>query len=541
MPLRDYQQKTLDDLLDWFDNNKSGNPCIVLPTGSGKSWVIAELCKYALQQWPQTKILNLTHVKEIIQQDVEKMDLAWPFAPVGIYCAGLGQKNIEPITFASIHSIRTRAEQLGHIDLILIDECHRVSHKNEGGYRKFIEQLRAINPSLRVVGFTATPYRLGHGLITDDPALFKVLIEPVSIQELIHKGWLAPLRSKATKKKLDTSGVKKVGGEFVESELQKAVNTEDNNINVINEVIEKAENKKSWLFFCTGVDHAVRICEILNSKGIVSKCVTGKTPKEERAQILEDFKSGKIKAVTNANVLTTGFDHPSLDLIAMLRPTLSASLYVQMAGRGMRTAEGKADCLVLDFAGVVSTHGPITAVQPTGKNNGTGEAPFKVCPVCEEILHASVKKCKCCGHKFPKKKKDLKLREDDIMGMNYDKTKDVKIISWTWRKQTSFRSGKEMLTVSYYKSLSSRPIIEYFTIYHGGYASQRAIKSLTDIAQYSGAVFKQTATLQDTADSMNNSKCPSSIRYRRDGNFYRILGRQWNPPLNKEGDKAIPK
>jgi DNA repair protein RadD len=197
--LRDYQQRAIDQLYAWFEAGNDGNPCLVLPTGAGKSHVVAYLCKDALQNWPETRVLMLTHVKELIEQNAEKMRLHWPGAPLGIYSASMRSRQIgEPITFAGIQSVAKRAREIGFVDLVIIDECHLVNHKDEGGYRMLIEDLRSINPALRIVGLTATPYRLGHGLITDKPALFDALLEPVGIEELVYKGHLSTLRSKAT-------------------------------------------------------------------------------------------------------------------------------------------------------------------------------------------------------------------------------------------------------------------------------------------------------------------------------------------------------
>lgn len=208
--------------------------------------------------------------------------------------------------------------------------------------------LIAINPSLRVVGLTATPYRLGHGYITDKPAIFDALIQPVSIEELIFKGYLSTLRSKLTITKLEVDGVHKRGGEYIEAELQAKVDTTDKNALVVAEIIKLGAERKSWLIFCAGVAHAHHIKEALTEQGIVAECVTGDTPPAQRDRILREFKAGRIQALTNANVLTTGFDAPMIDLIAMLRPTMSPGLYVQMAGRGLRIADGKTDCLVLE-------------------------------------------------------------------------------------------------------------------------------------------------------------------------------------------------
>ncbi|MFA5544668.1 MAG: phage terminase large subunit family protein [Sphaerochaetaceae bacterium] len=197
--LRPYQKKAINLLYKWFTQH-DGHPCLVLPTGSGKSHIIAELCKDALQNWPETRILMLTHVKELIEQDAAKLRQHWPNAPLGIYSAGIGKKEIgEPITFAGIQSIRN--QEVGYIDLVIIDEAHLVSHKAEGVYRTFLGKLQEANPDIRVIGLTATPYRMGHGLITDGSAIFDDLIEPVTIEELQDQGYLADLRSKVVKKR----------------------------------------------------------------------------------------------------------------------------------------------------------------------------------------------------------------------------------------------------------------------------------------------------------------------------------------------------
>jgi DNA repair protein RadD len=527
--LRDYQQRTIDQLYAWFEEGGKGNPCLVLPTGSGKSHIVAALCKDALQNWPETRVLMLTHVKELIEQNAEKMRQHWPGAPMGIYSASIGRKDLgEPITFAGIQSVRTKAKQLGHIDLVIIDECHLVNHKDEGGYRTLLEQLKAINSELRVVGLTATPYRLGHGLITDKPALFDALINPISIEELIYKGYLSTLRSKTTKAKLDVTGVHKRGGEFIESELQAAVDTDDQNQKVVREVVGLAGDRKAWLVFCAGVKHAQHIAEVLRQHGVAAECVTGETPKKERERMLADFKAGRLRALTNANVLTTGFDYPDIDLIAMLRPTMSASLYVQMAGRGMRVKSHTDHCLVLDFAGVVSTHGPITAVQPPKKGgDGNGEAPVKVCDECGELCAISVMVCPACGHPFPVKEiKKLQLHDDDIMGL--DGT-DLDVTSWTWRKHISKASGKEMLAVTYYGGLSDPAITEYLAVTHDGYAGQMALQKLVDIAERAqierGGLNVQS--LEEMAQNMNQAQPPIHIEFKRDGKFFRVMRRRW--------------
>ena len=802
--LRDYQQRTIDQLYAWFEAGNKGNPCLVLPTGSGKSHIIAALCKDALQSWPETRILMLTHVRELISQNAEKMRQHWPNAPMGIYSAGLRRKELgEPITFAGIQSVRNKAKQIGHVDLVIIDECfvaetkistpkgqididkvrcgdlvfntrgvgvveavscrqaaetllvelddgtkfectgnhpiftdggwqkaekleigtplfriedmsclwsrvqtldqkgrqrksnfsnvgtilgkaelllrevckeitpdgsecrstqtnagnskknqastysawrkraiaafatvstascvggrmdsricnqdqsgtferdiseclqsghllsgkddlhrigwgeswqrreenagqeerpiscgprvarvsrikrespvlvfnlqvsghpsyfangiaahncHLVSHKDEGGYRTLLTDLRVINANLRVIGLTASPYRLGHGYITDKPAIFDALIEPVSIEELIFKGFLCNLRSKLTTTKLEVDGVKKRGGEYIESELQAAVDTDDKNSRVVAEIIKLGAERQSWLVFCAGVAHAHHVRDAMVAQGIVAECVTGETPSAERDRMLTEFKAGRIRALTNANVLTTGFDAPGIDLVAMLRPTMSPGLYVQMAGRGLRIAPGKNDCLVLDFAGVVEQHGPITAVRaPPKKGDKVGEAPVKVCDNCQEICALSVRVCPACGTEFPEPvRPTLKLSNLDIMGVEGI---DMDVSAWTWRKHISRASGREMLSLTYYGGLSDIPVTEYLAVTHDGYAGEKSRRLLADIAHKSGVALDYgIADLHEMAQELTGGRPPTIIEFRREGKFFTIINRNW--------------
>jgi len=310
--------------------------------------------------------------------------------------------------------------------------------------------------------------------------------------------------------------------------LQQVMNNSDKNIKVVREILSLAGDRKAWLLFCSGVDHAHQLSQLLNAHNIPSACVDGGTPKVERERILNDFKAGKLQAITNCSVLTTGFDHPDIDLIAMIRPTMSPSLYVQMAGRGMRPKSHTDHCLVLDFAGVVAQHGPITAVQPPSKaGSGNGDAPVRVCDNCHEICHASATVCPACGHAFPPpKEKQFKLHDDDIMGIE---GKDLQVTSWVWRNHTSKTSGKEMLAVTYYGNLSDKPVREYFAITHDGYARQRALQSLADISQQAKAIdgALNVDTIDEMALNLNSATPPSIVHYKKEGKFEKVLRRYW--------------
>jgi len=538
--LRDYQQRAIDDLYTWFGANKEGNPCLEMPTGSGKSHIVAELCKNAVKGWPNTRILMLTHSKELISQNAAKMRAHWPNAPLGVYSAGLGRKEIDQITFAGIQSAHRHAERIGFINLILVDECHLISNKEQGTYRKLIANLAAINPNLRVIGLTATPYRLGQGTVIDgEDALFNDILKPVSIAELVARGFLATLKSKHTELSFDLSGVKKRGGEYIDSQLNKAVDQEEINRAVVAETIARADGRSKWLFFCSGVEHAEHIRDELISQGISAACVTGNTPKAERARILAAHEAGDITALTNANVLTTGYDSPDIDLLIYLRPTLSPALYVQMAGRGMRVKSATDHCLVLDFAGNVERHGPITNVRPPkAKGDKIGEMPTKICPKCDELVQISVMKCPDCGYIWEEKPKEFNLSNADIMGIE---PQEADITEWKWRKHTSKKSGKEMVLVTYYSGLSGPSITEYFAVTHDGYAGAKARAALMSVVRSAGLNpdLVSLDNMSELAQYLNTGAHPAAIKYNKNGKFYDIQYRHFAPRDIPSSETAI--
>jgi DNA repair protein RadD len=411
---RYYQYEATEAPIQYFVDGNTGNPLVVLPTGAGKSICIAELTR-RIMSWPNQRVMMLTHVKELIEQNVNKLYRQWPEAPAGIYSSGLKRRDVhDDIIFAGIQSVYKKSEQFGAFDIILIDECHLISPKANTMYQRFIEDQRGLNPFLKIVGYTATPFRTGSGDITKNKnAIFTDICYEKPMKELIDEGYLAPLVSKRTEAEIDLSDVRKHGGEYNQKQLQAATDIPEVTKAAVKEIVARGRNRRSWLLFCAGVEHANHVREELESWDIRSATVTGDTPAAEREQIIDDYKTGKLRAVTNCDVLTTGFDAPETDMIALLRGTASPGLYVQMCGRGTRPvyAEGmpletieerlaaiahsqKKNCLVLDFAGNVMRHGPVDQVRPwEPTERGKGEAPSKACPDCDTITHASAKVC----------------------------------------------------------------------------------------------------------------------------------------------------
>jgi DNA repair protein RadD len=405
LSLRPYQRAAIEALYDYFAASV-GNPLIVMPTGTGKSVVIAGFTREAIDAYGDTRVLILTHVKELIQQNFIALLRAWPEAPAGIYSAGLSRRDIHAqILFAGIQSIHRHARQVQRCDLVLIDEAHLLGRGDSGMYRSFLAQLNEINAGLlKVVGFTATPYRLDSGMLHEGKdRLFTDIAFQVPVLDMIQQGYLCPVVPKQTTTQLDVGGVGTRGGEFIAKDLEAAVDRDEVTRAAVAEIVQHGEGRGSWLVFCSGVAHARHVRDAIREHGVSCETVTGDTPGPERDAILAAFKAGRLRCVTNANVLTTGFDAPGVDLIALLRPTKSVGLYVQMVGRGTRLAEGKDDCLVLDFAGNTARHGPIDTVdgRKKEKSEEPGEAPIKVCPECQTINHASVRRCIECDHEFP--------------------------------------------------------------------------------------------------------------------------------------------
>lgn len=416
LSLRPYQREALDALYAYW-NGGGGNGLLVLPTGAGKSLVIASLAQELLREWPSLRVGIITHVKELIGQNAQELLRLWPSAPVGIYSAGLGRRDTHrQILFMGIQSVHAKAERLGDFDLLIVDEAHLIPRNADTMYGRFITACRDRVPDMRLVGLTATPYRTDTGRLDKGRgALFDDVVYEASVLDLIEGAFLSQLRSKATTAEIDTSGVSVRAGEFVAGELEAAASLPEIIAAAVKEVVERGEDRHGWLAFCTGVAHAKLVRDEFRRHEVSCEMVTGDMAAGERDAVIRAFKERHIRCLTSVGVLTTGFNAPHVDLIAMMRPTLSTGLYVQMVGRGFRLAPGKADCLVLDFSGNIRRHGPVDAVRPAaGKgaaakkdDDNTKVKPdtvrAKVCPSCQELnaLHAEECANPHCGFQWP--------------------------------------------------------------------------------------------------------------------------------------------
>jgi DNA repair protein RadD len=409
MQPRYYQTEAENSIMNYFATHGKGNPLVCIPGGGGKSFIIASLIRNIIQNWPNQRILSLVHVKELISQNSNTLKRIWPSAPYGIYSAGLKQKEAAfPVVFGGVASVVKNMDAIGHRDLLLIDEAHLLSPKADTMYGQVIKKLIEVNPKLRIVGFTATPYRLGQGLLTNDGMFTDICFDitgMAAFNKLISEGFLSPLISKRTATQIDLSNVGISNGDFNLTELEATVDVNSLNYQVCKEMVEYGHERTSWLVFASGIKHSEHIAEMLRSFGIPTVAVHSKMGDENRDKALRDFRAGKLRCVVNNNVLTTGFDYPPIDFVPMLRPTVSTGLWVQMLSRATRPSPEtmKRNALVLDFAGNTPRLGPINdPVIPTKRGQGTpGVPPIRICDQCGVYNHASARVCSECGYEFP--------------------------------------------------------------------------------------------------------------------------------------------
>lgn len=384
--LRDYQQEAVDSTIRFFQ--KCREPAvIVLPTGAGKSLVIAELARIA-----KGRVLVLAHVKELVEQNCEKYKSYGLEA--GIFSASLGKKDwSEKAIFGSVQSVaRAPDEFFENFSLLVIDECHRVAEEGATQYQEVIRKLREKSPNLCILGLTATPYRMGLGWIyeyshngemkTDQKRFFKRCVFELPLSYMIKNKFLTqPVKVDIPVTCYDFSELTEKNRMYTEAEVEELLRAQKNLTPlIVNNIVDITErfHRQGVMIFSSTVKHAQEILSYLPADE--ARLVIGETDLSRRDEIVDDFKNRKFKYLVNVSVLTTGFDAPHVDVIAILRPTESNSLYQQIVGRGLRLDQGKTDCFILDYAGM--GHDIYTPEISDKKPNKNSVAVNVPCPDC---------------------------------------------------------------------------------------------------------------------------------------------------------------
>lgn len=356
--LRNYQQEAVDNTIKYFQK-KRDPALIVLPTGAGKSLVIAELARIA-----KGRVMVLAHVKELVEQNHEKYSSYGLEA--GIFSASLGKKDWDQkAIFGSVQSVARAPEDFFNgFSLLVIDECHRVAEEGATQYQEVIQKLRAKNPHICILGLTATPYRLGLGWIyeyshigeqkTEQNRFFKQCVYELPISYMIKNKFLTqPVKVDIPVTCYDFSELTEKNRMYTLSEVEELLKNQKRLTPlIVKNIVDITERfgRKGVMIFSSSIKHAEEILTYLPAND--ARLVVGDTEISERDEIVQDFKDRKFKYLVNVSVLTTGFDAPHVDVIAILRPTESNSLYQQIVGRGLRLDPGKTDCFILDYTGM---------------------------------------------------------------------------------------------------------------------------------------------------------------------------------------------
>ena len=528
---RYYQAEAVEAIFDYFDSEEgAGNPLVELPTASGKSLVQVMIGAKVLNEFPDCRILFLTHQQELIKQNYNEMILNLGIVDAGIYSSGLNCRDTEnKIIFAGIQSVYKRALELGCFNLIVVDECHLVSKKGMGMYRAFLDAMLNQAPYCKIIGLTATPYRLDSGLLTEgEGKIFDEIIYRASLAKLVKEGFLCELIGKQGIVRPDTSGVHKRGGDFIESELNKVCDDAVIIQKAVSEIVDLSRDRNHILVFCTGIEHAEHVkaefemnfqsCEVIHSKLSV----------QERDRITSGFKNGDIRIVCNVDMWTTGFNARHIDCIVLLRPTMSTGLYYQMCGRGLRTHENKKNCLILDYGGNILLHGPLDKIEVETKelssSRGVRTAPMKECPECKTPNFIQTLKCTECGYEWP-----VNIGHDAMAGDGEPLSKYKPPVEIVLEKSdTSYyahesKSGQMCMRVSYSLGVFDH-VDDYICIEHGGYAEAKARQWLKTALP---AGYPVPDTVEDCMELADVYKRPTSIYVDYNQKFPRIISRTY--------------
>lgn len=417
-------------------------------TGAGKTIFFSILIQRLLKEFPHLRICVLVHREILVRQNAEKMLGVWPEAPIGIACSS-ASKDVDvraPVVFGSVQTLANRVGEIPPFHLVIIDECHRLPPKTiDSQYKTFLDAMLSYYPSLRVLGLTASPWRLNHGPIygknhkrksdSECGNWFDELDYELSIRDLqkidpedSQSPYLVSMRVWVEDRglSLELERVKTTAGEFNQADLSELMRGGKHVATAVEKYLEyrgKFGHRSRCAVFAVDISHAEELVLAFQERGIGCDCVHSRLGKMENAAALEAFDEGKLPVIVNVGVLTEGWDCRATDMLLMARPTLSPALFVQMVGRGLRTFPGKGDCLILDLAGNFDRHGPpwspnLPDYSKPGKAREKRQQPEKKCPECGFENSPNVWNCQECGA-ILRVKEDLQakavaLRELDL-------------------------------------------------------------------------------------------------------------------------------
>ena len=524
LQLRDYQEEAIENLFKYWEERRGSSPLVVLPTGAGKSLIIASFIKRVVEETPTVRIMVVVHSRELVKQNYDELLVNYPEAKAGIYSAGLDSRDTRSqIIFAGIQSVYNKVFRFPKVDIVIIDEAHSIPQNEATRYGKFIKDMKIANPRVVFWGTTATPYRTSDGMLTEGKGrMFDGIAHCTDLKYLISKGYLVPIVSKSGVKDIDLSQVHVQAGEYNLKELARAADDPELIRLAVEEIARCGKNRKAWLIYCSGVAHAEHVAAEVRKYGIECKVLTGDTSMEERDKIINDFRNGKLRCICNVGVLTTGFNAPITDMICLLFSTISTGKYVQVVGRGARTYPGKENCLLLDYGGNVLKHGLLDEIDPIRKKNTFGEdptkPPMKECPKCKVILHARVMMCPACRYEFPLPETEAKHGTEAYCGpVTSDQVLPFVVDVKKMMVSKHSKPGKTpSVRISFFDKMG-REYPMWVCLDHKNYAAEKA-RAL--IKQFGG----KATTVDEALKEYKNWIKVDKIQVRRDGQWNRVDG-----------------
>jgi DNA repair protein RadD len=537
---RPYQEDAVNSLWD-FLINKDGNPLVVCPTGTGKALIICLFVQRVMLDYPDCRILVLTHAKELVAQNYKEMIELWPNCPAGINNAGLGKRDVSStVIFGSIQSMHKSAFALQRVDIVLVDEAQSIPRDENTMWLKFFNDVNRINGNkLRVAGLTATDYRLDSGRLTDgDDAMFDEVCYEYSIIEAIKDGYLACPKSEASETQIDTTGVGVRGGEFIPGQLEAVAMDPQTVDSIAEEICRKGANRHGWIVFGAGVKHCEMLAEAIQRRGFSAHGVYAITKKAERDSLIERFKRKEIRCLLSVNALAVGFNAKHVDLIGLARPTQSTGLYIQICGRGTRplyadgydldTADGrlaamaagpKPDCLVLDFGGNIKRHGFIDKPNVKTPGKGGGEMPMKACRVCGADNFIAARECSTCGAPFDIEGSKISTTAfvAPMLSIQQKAAEWVDVNKVTYSQTVSRQTNLPMLKVTYHCGLNRHN--ENVMLDHMGWPRSKA--EMWWRQRSSGGI---PGSVTEAMGRTGELRWPSQIQLKPDGKYINVVG-----------------
>jgi superfamily II DNA or RNA helicase len=403
--------------------HQHGNTLAVAPTGAGKTIMLSAILG-ELFKGDARKACVIAHRDELTVQNQSKFSRVNPHLSTGVYNATVKTWN-GAVTFAMVQTLsrENNLDGMPALDALVVDEAH---HARADSYLRVIDRARKANPSLKLLGMTATPNR---GDKLGLRPIFSNVADQITVKELIASGHLVPPRTFVMNVGVqeDLKNVRKTALDYDMNAVASIMNTRPINDAVVQHWKEKAGDRKT-VAFCSTVEHARDVCDSFNRAGIAAVMVYGDMSESDRQNALAAFTAGNAQVVVNVAVLTEGWDYPPTSCIILLRPSSYKSTMIQMIGRGLRTVDPdefpdmvKKDCIVLDFGTSSLIHGTLEQDADLEDHHQDGVAPYKECPQCEASVPLAVKECPLCGHVWeseagaPAASGDFMMTEIDLL------------------------------------------------------------------------------------------------------------------------------